>query len=228
MQAQPCYRTLPFGSEGRGRGSATPVAYRKEGCLCSNTPAHSLLKWVLVIDNLLLGQSLRIGSQLWHSFKFNVTLRSVYLEEPTLSCDLLTAESSHQETHAHTHIHSRTVISATRTAACPTTALQSLAIFSTNAHLSHILALVSLTGTLPAALCSTGQSCRNTPNCLHWDDSAILLHIFSLFPCWQSHPNLRSSEMASHSEATSPSAALAIHSLLKAGACKAQTSLERL
>lgn len=191
MQAQPCYRTLPFGSE--GRGSARPVAYRKEGLLLQQHPSSQPFK-MNPGDRATYcwGQSLRIGSQLWQSFKFNVSDTEICLSRGTDSVlfpsDLLTAESSHHETHTHTHSHSRTVISATRTAACPTTAVQSLAIFSTNAHLSHILALVSLTGTFPAALCSTVQSCRNTPSCLHWDDSAILpgreqLHIFSLFPC---------------------------------------------
>lgn len=42
MQARPCYRTLPFGSE--GRGSARPVAYRKERLLLQQHPSSQPFK----------------------------------------------------------------------------------------------------------------------------------------------------------------------------------------
>ena len=89
MQARLCYRTLPFGSG--GCGSARPVAYRKEGLLLQQHPTSQPFKSSpddTAADRM--GQALRTdssgvtGSQLWHSFKSNVMLRSVYLEEHTL------------------------------------------------------------------------------------------------------------------------------------------------
>lgn len=89
MQVRVYQMTLLFGSG--GCVSARPVTYRKGGLFLQQHPTSQPFK--SSPDDTAAhqsGQALKTdssgdtGSQLWHSFKSNMTPRSVYLEEHTL------------------------------------------------------------------------------------------------------------------------------------------------